>query len=174
MGACSIRDNQSSCMLAPRAVGIPTAGMVPSTRGEVVVPACASSGALSIPHHHTPSSFRASDQLSPEGAAGGERTGVSRARGGASELVGHWAEERGPGAKPGKSSSHVSGVAILWADGWSPTWLPLSFPAQLLGGRARAQPCHLCCHPESMASPRLLNPRQTGVLSRELLMDLPW
>ncbi|RMC00040.1 hypothetical protein DUI87_23449 [Hirundo rustica rustica] len=48
--------------------------MVPSTREEVVVPACASSGAPGVPHHHTRSSFGASGQLSPKGAAGCELT----------------------------------------------------------------------------------------------------
>lgn len=52
----------------------------PSAREEVLVLACARSGAPSVPY--SPSSFRASEQLTPKGAAGCEPRRVSRAQGG--------------------------------------------------------------------------------------------
>lgn len=85
----SVPSGTSSSMLAPQAVGMPTAGMVLSTKDEVVVPACASSEYSPPPHCQQLQDIRAAV---PKSCCWGEHMWGSRAQGGLSELVGDWAE----------------------------------------------------------------------------------
>lgn len=160
---CLLHQRQSSCLLASQAVGMPTAGMVPSMREGVVVPACASSGAPSVPHHHIPSSSRASEQLSPKGAAGGEHTWVSHAQAGESELVGIRLGSKALEERQRKAAAMCLELPSSGQTDGHPPSCP--FPFLSCPSFGREGPCPAVppllppAHGESTAPPRLLNPR---------------